>query len=92
MAHRRAGQAFRRINDGIRIHAVVTIEIVDRAGLAELLDPQRLDAMATDRAQPAQRRRMAVDDGDNAAIARQRCQQLLDMAEMLHTSAMPPPI
>ena len=48
---------------------------------AEMLDAERLDAVAADAAEPAQRRRMAVNDSDDAAIARQRRQQILDVAE-----------
>src|SRR5437773_687104 len=75
------GEAFRRIDDGVGVEAVVAVEVVNGAGLAEMLDAERLDAVAADAAEPAQRRRMAVDDGDDAAIARQRRQQVLDMAE-----------
>src|SRR4051812_22483480 len=42
---RTRGEAFRRIDDRVRVDAVVAIEISDRAGLAELLDAERLDAM-----------------------------------------------
>src|SRR5690348_12989374 len=49
MEHRRArGEAFRRIDDRIRVDAVVAIEVGDGAGLAELLDAERLDAVAAD--------------------------------------------
>src|SRR5579863_10064378 len=71
MPHRCAGgEAFGRIEDRVGVEAVVPIEIVDGAGLAEMLDPERLDAMAAHAAEPAQRRRMAVDHGDDTAIAR----------------------
>src|ERR1700730_5400132 len=41
--HRPArGQGFRRIDDGVGVHAVVPIEVIDGAGLAEMLDPERL--------------------------------------------------
>ena len=59
-----------------------------RAGLAEMLDAERLDAVAAHAAEPAQRGRMAVDHGDDAAIARQRRQQFFDMAEMRHAAAV----
>src|SRR6185369_14895516 len=84
MPHRRAGgQTLRRIDDGVGVHAMMPVEIVDGAGLAEMFDAQRLDAVAANAAEPAQRRRMAVDYGDEAAIARQRRQQSLDVAHML---------
>ncbi len=49
-----------------------------------MLDPERLDPVAAYAAEPAQRGGMAVDHGDDAAVARQRRQQLFDMAEILH--------
>ena len=53
-----------------------------------MLDAERLDAVAADAAEPAQGRRMAVDDGDDAAIARQRRQQILDVAEILRAATV----
>jgi hypothetical protein len=35
------GEPLRRIDDGVGVHAVVAVEIVDGAGLAEMLDAQR---------------------------------------------------
>ena len=46
MQHRHTAEAFRGVYDRIRVDAVVAIEVVDRAGLAELLDAQRFEAMA----------------------------------------------
>src|ERR1700721_2742439 len=77
-------EAFGGVDDGVGVEAVMAIEVVDGAGLAEMLDAERLDAMPAHAAEPAERGRMAVDHGDDAAIARQRRQQLLDMAEVLH--------
>ena len=83
MPHRRTdGEAFGGIDDGVGVHAVVAVEVVDSAGLAEMFDAQSLDTMAAHAAEPAQRRRMAVDHGDDAAIARQRRQQFFDVAGM----------
>src|SRR4029079_19518802 len=59
-------------------------------GLAERLDAERLDAVAAYAAEPAQRRRMAVDHGHNAAVAWQRRHQLFDVAEMRHAAAVAP--
>src|SRR3954468_21932457 len=87
MQHRRAGgEAFGRIDDGVGVDAVVAVEVGDGAGLAELLDAERLNAMAADTAEPAERRRMAVDYSHGAAVARERRQQFFDVAEMLHVS------
>jgi hypothetical protein len=39
MPHRRAcGEAFGRVDDGVGVHAVVAVEVVDGPGLAEMLD------------------------------------------------------
>ena len=59
-------------NDGVRVDAVVGVEILDRAGLPEMLDTERTHAMTGDRAKPAERCRMTIDHADNAAMARQR--------------------
>src|SRR5262249_46845696 len=89
MQHRRTRRkAFRRIDNGIRIDAIVAIEIADGASLAEMLDPERFPPVTAHAAGPAQRRRMAIEHGDDAAIARQWRQQLLDMAQMLHAAAV----
>ena len=45
-----------------------------------MLDAERAHAVAVDAAEPGERRRMAVDHGDEAAVARQRREQPLDMA------------
>ena len=58
-------------NDGARVDAVVGVEILDRTGLPEVLDTERARAMTGDRAEPAERRRMAVDHADDAAMTRQ---------------------
>jgi len=58
----------RGCNDRIRVDAVMPVELGNRTGLAEMLDAEWAEAMAVDRAQPAERRRMAVDDADDAAM------------------------
>ena len=89
MAHWLAGcQAFRCIDDGVSVHAVMAIEIADRAGLAEMLDTQSLDAMPMHAAEPTQRRGMAVDYGDDASVARQGGKHFLDVAQMLRATAI----
>src|ERR1700677_805058 len=82
------GEAFGRIDDGIGVDAMVAVEVVDGAGLAEMLDAEGFDPVAAHAAEPTQCRRMAVDHGDDAAIPRQRRQQFLDMAEMLGPAAV----
>ena len=72
--------AFGRIDDGVGVHAVVAVEVIDGTGLAELFDAERLDPMAAHAAEPAERRRMSIEHSDDAAIARQRGEQLFDVA------------
>src|SRR5881392_1832914 len=82
--HRRADrQAFRRVDDGVGVDAVVAVEVADGASLAELLDTERLHPVSAHAAEPAERCRMAVDHGHDAAVARQWRQQLFDVAEIL---------
>src|SRR5947209_12186751 len=61
----------------------MAVEIVDGAGLAEMLDAERLKPVTAHAAEPAQSRGMSVDHGDDPAIARQRRQQLFDVTYML---------
>src|SRR5260370_30099489 len=60
---RAGGQRFRRVDDGVGVNAVVAVEVVDRAGLAELLDAERFDPMAAHAADPPQPPGMAVGPG-----------------------------
>ena len=59
-----------RFGDPLRVDAEMAVEVGERAGLAEMLDTQRPRAMAVDGSQPGQRRRMAVEHADNAAMGR----------------------
>src|SRR4051812_18945304 len=87
--HRRTrSEALRGIDDGVGIHAVVAVEVVDGAGLAEMLDAQSLEAVPAHAAKPAQRRGMAVDHSDDAAVARQRRQQFFDVAGVLRSAVI----
>lgn len=73
VAHRRAGRgSLRGMEDGVRVDAVVAIEVLNRAGLAEMLDTGRLDQVAMDTTEPGECCRMSVDDGDDGAIAGER--------------------
>src|SRR5258708_6644249 len=89
---RTGGQGFRRVDDGVGVDAVVAVEVADRASLAEMLDAERFNLVTAHAAEPAQRRRMAVDYGDDAAVARQRRQQFFDMAEMRQPAPIPAPL
>ena len=66
-------------DDGVGVDAVVPVEVRDRAGLAEMLDPKRPDLVAIDGAEPGERRRMAVEHADNAAMRRQAGHQPFNM-------------
>src|ERR1700732_3453943 len=66
-------------NDGVGVDAVVAVEVLDRAGLAEMLDAERPHAMAVDCAEPSQGRRMTVEHTDDPAVPRQAGEQPLDM-------------
>src|ERR1700751_4685203 len=75
-------------DDGVGVDAVVAVEILDRAGLAEMLDAERPHAMAGDGAQPSQSRRMTVEHADDAAMARQAGEQALDVRAGANQAAL----
>src|SRR5580693_4570413 len=81
----------RRGDDGVGVDAVVAVEVLDRAGLAEMLDAERPHAMAVDGAEPRQGRRMAVEHADDAAMSRQAGEQALDMGAGVHQTALARP-
>src|SRR5262249_48286329 len=81
------GDRLRRRDDGVGVDAVVAIEVGDRAGLAEVLDPERAHAMAAYGAEPGERRRVAVEHGDDAAMGRHVGKQPLDMRTRVHEAA-----
>src|SRR5580700_9193058 len=78
-------------DDGVGVDAVVAVEVLDRAGLAEMLDAERPHAMAVDCAQPRQSRRMAVKHADDAAMPRQAGEQALDMRTGVNQTALARP-
>src|SRR4051812_21497591 len=80
------------MQDGVGVDAVMTVEIGDRAGLAEMLDAERFYAMARNAPQPGQGSRMAVDDGDQAAVAPERREQRLDMAARAGVATLARPL
>src|SRR5258706_12763705 len=70
--HRGAGgDGFGGVDDGVGVDAVVAGEIVDRPGLPEMLDAERLDLVAAQPASPAEGGGGAVVHGDVAATPRQ---------------------
>src|SRR6185437_1278769 len=87
--HRRAcRETFGCINDGVGVDVIVAIEVVDGAGLAEMLDAQRFQPLAAHAAQPSKRCRMTIDHAHNTAISRQWGQKLFDMAEMAQATVI----
>src|SRR5262249_4791066 len=68
-----------RGNDGIGIDPIVPVEVGDGTRLAEMLDTEWPDAVAVDRAEPCQGRRVAIQHSDNAAISGQTGKQPLDV-------------
>src|SRR5580698_4560655 len=78
-------------DDGVGVDAVVAVEVLDRAGLAEMLDAERPYAMAVDGAEPRQGRRMAVEHADDAAMAWQAGEQPLDMGAGVNQAALARP-
>ena len=66
----------------------MAIELRDRPGLAEMLDAERAHAVAAHGAEPGERRRMAVEHGDDAAMGRHLGEQPLDMAARVHQAAL----
>src|SRR5580704_19384618 len=78
-------------DDGVGVDAVVAVEVIDRAGLAEMLDAERPHAMAVDGAEPRQGRRMAVEHADDAAMAWQAGEQPLDMGAGVNQAALARP-
>ena len=77
--------------DGLGVDAVMAVEIGDGARLTEMLDAERARAMTRHRAEPTERRRMAVDDGDEAAMRRQRLEQPFDMRTGMDEPALARP-
>src|SRR5580698_1048222 len=78
-------------DDGVGVGAVVAVEVLDRTGLAEMLDAERPHAMAVDGAEPGQSRRMAVEHADDAAMPRQAGEQALDMRAGVGQTALARP-
>ena len=63
-----AGQGPYPRNDTVAVDAEMPVQVTDGSSLAEMLDPERNGWMALYAAQPGQGSRMAVYDGDNAAM------------------------
>src|SRR5215831_246944 len=81
-------QRRRRRDDGIGVDAVVPIKLRDRAGLPEMLDAERAHAVTAHGAEPGERRRMAVEHGDNPAMGWHIGHELFDMRARMHKPAL----
>lgn len=80
MANRAAGRdRLSRMQNGIRVDAVMAVEVGNRPSLPEMLHSQWADAMTVDRTEPRQGRRMAIKDSDEAAMGRDLHQQTLNV-------------
>jgi hypothetical protein len=73
-----------RGHDGVRVDAVVPVEVADFSGLAEVLDAERTHPMTAHGAEPGERRRVTVEHGDDAAMGRHLGKQPLDMGACVH--------
>lgn len=67
------------LGNRISIEAIGRVEIGEAAGLAELLDAERRHAVAEDAAEPRQRRRRRIGDGDEPRAGGEGGEQLLDV-------------
>src|SRR5437588_2121652 len=74
-------------DDRVGVDAIVPVELGDRSGLAEMLDPERAHAVAADGAEPRQGCRMAVQHGDDAAMRRHLVEQPLYVRAGVHEAA-----
>src|SRR5262249_39668054 len=87
-----ARQRLRRRDDRLGVDAIVPVEIADRTGLAEMLDPERAHAVTGDGAEPGERRRMTVEHGDDAAMRRHVVEQPLHMRARMDEAALARPL
>src|SRR6185295_18063488 len=53
----------RRLEDRVHVQAMNAIEVGNVTGLTEVVDPERVGAVARHAAEPREARRMPVDDG-----------------------------
>ena len=66
-------------DDGVGIDAVRVEQIGNIARLTKAVDAKRQHPLTVDATEPAERRRVRVNDGDDTARGRQVGEQLLDM-------------
>src|SRR3974377_334859 len=75
--------------DLIGVDTIVPVKLGQRARLAEMFDAKRARTMAGDRAKPGERRRMAIEHADDAAMRRHVGEQALQMRGGGHQAAPP---
>ena len=63
------------------VDAEMTVKLADGAGLAKMLDAKRDGAVAAHRAEPCERRRMAVNHCQQGAMRGQGAEQVFDMRD-----------
>lgn len=81
-----------RREDRVGVDSVVPVQIGERARLTEMLDPERTNAMAVDRAEPRQRRGMTVENSHDAAMLRQIGEQPFNMRAGVDKSPLSGPL
>lgn len=57
-----------RVDDAFGIESVMAVEVRNVAGLAEMFHTERMDAVSSDRSEPGEGRRMAIEDGDQHGV------------------------
>src|SRR3974377_225216 len=78
--------------DRIGVDTIVPVKLGQRARLAEMFDAKRARTMAGDRAKPGERRRMAIEHADDAAMRRHVGEQALNMRAGVHEAALACPL
>src|SRR5437588_2585164 len=78
----------RRGDDGVRVNAVMAVEIRDGAGLAEMLHAERAGAVSMHGAEPSERCGMAVKHRHNAAMGGDVGEEPLDMRAGMNETAL----
>src|SRR3984893_1044935 len=77
-----------RGHDGVRVDAVVAIEVANLARLAEMLDAERTHPVPAHGPEPRERCRMPIEDRDDAAMGRHLGEEPLDVAARANAAAL----
>ena len=81
--------ARRGVDDGVRVDPVFAVEVRDVAGLAEPVDAERNDPRPRHRAEPGQRRRVAVGDGNERRARPQPRRAEVRRSRLFRCAAIP---